>query len=121
MPNSLTASIPIISVLTDAISASMNGGIQMKRHRQLLVAAVFTVASVAGLSSAAFAGEVNGKGEPIQINARSECAFSGLEDHPVEPGTTQNWGSISKAERDFLRSIGVSPETLCNGHLNPIK
>lgn len=25
-------------------------------------------------------------------NTRSICAFSGLEDGPLDPGTTQNWG-----------------------------
>jgi hypothetical protein len=32
---------------------------------------------------------------------------------------TQSFGSLSKADRDFLRSIGVSPENLGNGYLNP--
>ena len=69
-------------------------------------------------------GEVTGNGKAITINARSECAFSGLEDgdgNPPGPGFTQNWGQIPKADRDFLRTIGVSPEALCNAHLNPIK
>lgn len=30
-------------------------------------------------------------------------------------GRTQSWGQIPKVERDFLRSIGVSPGTACNG------
>lgn len=62
----------------------------------------------------------------MTVNARSECAYSGLEDGSEEgstagPGNTQNWGTIPKADRDFLRTIGVSPAALCNGHFNPIK
>jgi hypothetical protein len=34
---------------------------------------------------------------------------------------TQNWGSLSKEQREFLASIGVAPWTLCNGHLSPQK
>lgn len=90
------------------------------RTRSLLTGAI-TVGLLVGSASAVTAGEINGRGEPIQVNARSECAFSGLEDDPHQPGTTQNWGQIPKELRDFLRSVGVSPEQLCNGHRNPIK
>lgn len=92
--------------------------------RNLLAAVALTAALAGGAAAPAFAGEVDGNGRPITINARSECAYSGLEDgdgNPPGPGYTQNWGQIPKADRDFLRSIGVAPETLCNGHLNPIK
>jgi hypothetical protein len=34
---------------------------------------------------------------------------------------TQSWGRLSKADRAFLESIGVTPGTACNGHLNPMK
>lgn len=88
---------------------------------KLLVAGALLAAATGFGATPAFAGEVDGNGDPITIDARSDCAYSGLEDEPVSPGTTQNWGTIPKADRDFLRSIGVSPETLCNGHLNPIK
>ncbi|NND74446.1 MAG: hypothetical protein HKN44_05515 [Ilumatobacter sp.] len=85
---------------------------------------VATVAAVTLSAGSAFAGEVNGNGGdvPAPDHARSECAFSGLDDDDDDGfGRTQNWGSIPKAERDFLRSIGVSPEALCNGHKNPQK
>ncbi len=92
----------------------------MKKTRLLAVAAV--AVALAGISPAsASAGEVRGNGIPITIHANSICAFSGLEDHPVVPGTTQSWGSIPKASRDFLVSIGVSPATECNAHANPLK
>ena len=92
-------------------------------------AALLLLASVA---PAASAGEATGSGKPITVNAKSDCAYSGLEDWnspapqpdgevDVVPGVVQNWGVIPKQERDFLRSIGVSPNTLCNGRLNPIK
>ena len=93
--------------------------------KRTLLAATALTAVLAGVAAVpAFAGEVTGNGKPITINARSECAFSGLEDgdgNPPGPGFTQNWGQIPKADRDFLRTIGVSPEALCNAHLNPIK
>ena len=55
------------------------------------------------LSAAMFAmptqaGEVTGTGEAIEINARSECAFSGLNDNIPDPrdpgGRTQNYGTL---------------------------
>ena len=50
----------------------------------------------------AFAGEVNGRGLPIPAtdHAASLCAFSGLNDHPVNPppgdfpGKVQNFGAF---------------------------
>ena len=81
----------------------------------LLAAALLTAAVPA------MAGEVTGSGKVLPVNGNSECAYSGLEDEPIDPGTTQNWGQIPKADRDFLASIGVRPSTLCNGHLNPQK
>ena len=92
--------------------------------RNLLAAAALAVALAGGAAAPAFAGEVDGNGNPVTINARSDCAYSGLEDgdgNAPGPGYTQNWGTIPKAERDFLRTIGVSPAALCNAHLNPIK
>lgn len=55
----------------------------------------------AGLAAFAFplqAGEITGNGKPIDINGRSECAFSGLNDldgDPRDPGAhTQNYGTL---------------------------
>jgi hypothetical protein len=84
-------------------------------------AALALLAASAG--GTAFAGEItpNGDRTGAYTNSNSECAFSGLEDYDLEqlptPGVTQNWGQIPSAERTFLRSIGVSPGALCNGHL----
>ena len=102
--------------------------------RKLIVAGALAVLTI-GASGTAFAGEGtgSGKGGPngdgktgAYTNSNSECAFSGLEDGSepgtvAGPGNTQNWGQIPKADRDFLRSIGVAPSTLCNGHLSPRK
>ena len=33
-----------------------------------------------------------------------------------EPGRTQSWGQIPKADRDFLTTIGLAPGDSCNGH-----
>ncbi|HEX7189815.1 MAG TPA: hypothetical protein VF423_16500, partial [Actinomycetes bacterium] len=53
-------------------------------------------------------------------HAGSICSFSGLGDGEDEPGRTaahvQNWGQITKADRDFLSSIGFHPGDSCNGH-----
>jgi hypothetical protein len=73
----------------------------------------------------AFAGERAGNGEAVTVNAKSDCAYSGLEDFDFEadaqPGVVQNWGQFPQEFRAFLTSIGVDPGSLCNAHLNPIK
>jgi hypothetical protein len=79
------------------------------------------------LATAGHAGEITGNGKSLkdendELNGKSECAFSGLNDDfsgdPTAPGDagmrTQNWGQIPKAFRDFLRSVGVSPDNQCN-------
>ena len=92
-------------------------------RRGILVLATALVA--AGIATgSAFAGEITGNGKPTAApaNANSECSFSGLDD-PDDDGFvhTQNWGSLSKEQRAFLASIGVTPGAACNGHLNPQK
>jgi hypothetical protein len=55
-------------------------------------------------SPAAYAGEVNGNGDPIPAtdHAASLCSFSGLNDHPENPppgdfpGRVQSFGSFLK-------------------------
>lgn len=56
------------------------------------------ILACAALASApAAAGEVTGNGNPIDVNARSECAFSGLNDNTPDPrdpgGFTQSYGT----------------------------
>jgi len=91
----------------------------MKRGRTIavLVAALLMLGA-----TGAHAGEItgNGKDTPIRSGvASSVCAFSGLNDFedPNFEGRTQNWGQIPKADREFLREIGVSPGASCRGTL----
>lgn len=91
--------------------------------KRTLLSAACAVALLSVAVSAVAAGEITGNGKDLKpLHANSECAFSGLDDPDPDAFVhTQSWGRIPKAERDFLRSIGVSPENLCNGHLNPLK
>ena len=53
------------------------------KSRQAIVGAAICAVTILGVGGSAFAGEVNGKGEPTPIKrgvAKSACAFSGLED-----------------------------------------
>lgn len=61
-------------------------GVQHMIQRRHLGAAL-CAAAIVGLSSPAIAGEVTGNGDPtgMRDHARSECGFSGLEDHPDAP------------------------------------
>ena len=97
------------------------------KRRRAVGAATLAVAIVAVSAGPAFAGEVNGNGDPtpIRTQAKSICAFSGQNDGEPPPGRTaahvQSWGQIPKADRDFLTSIESNPGVACNGHLNPRK
>ena len=91
----------------------------MKRGRTI---AVLASAMLALSATGAHAGEITGDGKDTPIRggvASSICAFSGLNDFedPEFTGRTQNWGQISSSDRAFLRSVGVSPGTLCRGNL----
>ena len=70
------------------------------------------------------------KNEDGTLNGQSECAFSGLQDAPFDPGSVQSWGIMPKATRDALRAfllatvgIDIHPGTSCNpkkqGDLEP--
>ena len=104
----------------------------MKSTKFLFAAAVATAGIL--IPSTAFAGEVTGSGKPITINARSACAFSGLEDFDgagVDPGVVQNWGHTKDAPVVVAAPRGASDVTLnfgdgdfqegCNANLHPIK
>lgn len=64
----------------------------MSKFRIALIAA-----SAIAAAAPALAGEVTGNGNTIEINARSECAFSGLNDNTPDPrdpgGFTQSYGT----------------------------
>jgi len=96
----------------------------MKTLRMFVLSLVMALAVAMIATGSAFAGEITGNGKPTAApaNANSECSFSGLDD-PDDDGFvhTQNWGQLSKEQRAFLASIGVTPGMACNGHLNPQK
>ena len=96
--------------------------------RRLVVVVVLAALFVGVGASAAFAGEVTGKGKVTgaPANANSECSFSGLEDGsegtPEARARLRRTGQISLGgDRDFLTSIGVNPGNACNGSKNPLK
>ena len=95
----------------------------VRRFITVLVAAVMVLSLTA---SAAFAGEITGKGKTPMVvevtedghtilHGKSACAFSGLNDEFVlglpNDGRTQNWGQIPKAVRD---TFGFNPGDACN-------
>jgi hypothetical protein len=114
--------------------------------KKLLIIAAVSASSLA-ISTGAFAGEITGNGPegpketPIKSRqicpnpyggdcpaparpAKSECAFSGLNDEylfeqPVNGiasdgfGRTQSWGQMPKALRDVIRPF-AGPGTSCN-------
>ena len=57
---------------------------------------MITVAAASLASSPVVAGEITGNGKTIDINARTECAYSGFNDQdgdPRDPGwISQNYG-----------------------------
>ncbi len=96
-----------------------------------LGAAVAGAAIVLSLGAGAvFAGEITGNGRLLEVQGRSECAFSGQEDlqfylddentiqkvEPTrgDPGHAQSWGQIPREVRDYLTSIGLHPSVACN-------
>jgi len=96
----------------------------MTNLRRCIFVLVTALAAAGIATGSALAGEITGNGKPTAApaNANSECSFSGLDD-PDDDGFvhTQNWGQLSKEQRAFLASIGVTPGIACNGHLNPQK
>jgi hypothetical protein len=90
----------------------------MRRVILSLLAAALTLALTA---SVALAGEITGSGTLLEVNGRSECAFSGLDEpDPLDGdmddalfGRTQSWGQIPKAIRAGFPHPGVA--------CNPVK
>ena len=73
-----------------------------------LQVALLAVAAIAAATSA-IAGEITGSGKVIDVNGRSECAFSGYNDldgDPRDPGwISQNYGQN-------VRLTPLDPSTL---------
>src|SRR5688500_7762212 len=97
-------------------------------YKALVAMALFAVA-VAGLGAGtAFAGENKGNGGKIEINANSECAFSGLDETEARPGGDDPDGFL--VSQSFGQGVRLSgeppmgravPSFACNGHLSPLK
>ena len=94
---------------------------QSKNNTRAITA--FLVAGVLAMgTSTAFAGEVDGKGNPVPggEKGKSECSYSGQQDDAAADAgffrgdRVQSWGQIPKLVRDFLTSIGSSPGKACN-------
>ncbi|MGB8021897.1 MAG: hypothetical protein WCF04_11765 [Candidatus Nanopelagicales bacterium] len=92
--------------------------------RTIVGAGLCAAMALVGGAGAAVAGEVGGNGEPVTVNGKSLCAYSGLEDEPHDPGTVQNWGHVKRA---FGLQGGANSvqtpfgEEGCNAHLYPAK
>jgi hypothetical protein len=91
--------------------------------KRTLLSAACAVTLLGIGASAVAAGELTGNGTSLKpLHANSECAYSGLDDADNDGFThTQNWGQLGTGGREFLTSIGVTPATMCNGHLNGMK
>ena len=76
----------------------------MNKKIRVSVLAASCAAAVLYIAAPAGAGEVNGRGNPIPAtdHAASICAFSGQNDHPVNPppgdfpGRVQSFGAFMK-------------------------
>jgi len=84
----------------------------MTRYRTLLSVVVLAVATPA------LAGELTGNGDPTPVDgyvARSECAFSGLNDDDLPtPDIVQTYGMIVRA---FGQPSPGVPGSTCRGNL----
>lgn len=88
----------------------------MKKARLVLV---FCAVSVLGFGArAGFAGEVDGRGNPVPggQNGKSACSYSGQQDDPVEDAgvfrgdRVQSWGQLPVAARLFIMlTVGWNP------------
>ena len=86
----------------------------MKKIRLGLVVCVASVLCFG--ANAGFAGEVDGKGNPVPggDKGKSACSFSGQQDDDSNEGVfksdrTQSWGQLFNEIRLFLISQGYTP------------
>src|SRR4051794_11961612 len=89
------------------------------RLKSCIAAAGCTAAILAVGGGPAFAGEYNGKGEPIGApsHANSICVFSGQNNEALEgePGRVQSYGQLVRAGLKGTAEA-PSPGFACNGH-----
>ena len=80
---------------------------------KFMLAGAVALLAAATMSGTAIAGEITGNGTPIEVNGRSECAFSGQNDTPLgdpprDPGgqvqsygyLVGHWGFINPQDWD---------------------
>ena len=65
--------------------------------------------SAVAVAAPANAGEITGSGKPIDVNGRSECAFSGYNDLDGDP---RDPGWISQSYGQNVRLTPLDPSTL---------
>lgn len=95
---------------------------KMKSGKARVTSAIFVAGILAMGANTAFAGEVDGKGNPVPggEKGKSECSYSGQQDDPVADAgvfkgdRVQSWGQIPKMWKDILRTIGLHPGDACN-------
>lgn len=75
----------------------------MRSFKKYLLAAALVAAAYP-----AQAGEITGSGKPIEINARSECAYSGYNDNDGDP---RDPGWISQSYGQNVRLTPLEPST----------
>lgn len=93
-----SAKVPDASLL-------LMGGCKMKTTAT--VVAIMLAASV----NIAHAGEVDGRGEPVEIKGKSLCAYSGLEDgEGAGPGDVQTFGRHPAADNGNGTGVSDNPE-----------
>jgi hypothetical protein len=87
--------------------------------RRFLLAAALAATMVIASAGVAFAGEVNGNGDPTgaPAHANSICAFSGQNDGNPPPGRVQSYGQDVKAGRANPHEF--NPGDACHGGSNP--
>ncbi len=100
-----------------------DGGFVMisKTIKKSQLGIVLSAALVLGTTTA-FAGEITGNGKKIDSHARSECAYSGLQDDAegdagvFKGDRVQNWGQLTDFGRwVFEQFFGItSPSQGCN-------
>jgi hypothetical protein len=91
----------------------------MMSKKSLLAAALSAVVVAAVSAGSAFAGEVNGNGDPTGAPAHSNsiCSFSGQNDGEPPPGRVQSYGQDVKAGRADPHVF--NPGDICQGGSNP--
>jgi hypothetical protein len=81
------------------------------RRKEIEMKKVAVLLATAGIvfTTPAFGGEITGNGKPIDIHARTECAYSGYNDQDGDP---RDPGWISQNYGQNVRLTPLDPSTL---------